>query len=72
MASGFEIVDEDYIIELKDESENENTQKSMEYWKNVVEWAKKNSKQIQKSTRSMISTEHCHTFMPSYKKKKRG
>lgn len=46
MASGFEIVDEDYIIELKDESENENTKKSMEYWKNVVEWAKKNSKQI--------------------------
>ena len=40
MASRFEIVDEEYIEELKDKSENENTRKSMEYWKNVFKkWA---------------------------------
>ena len=31
MASRFEIVDEKYIEELKDKSENENTKKSTEY-----------------------------------------
>jgi len=46
LASGFEAVDEDYIIELKDESENENTKKSIEYLKNVFEKWAKNSKQI--------------------------
>ena len=35
MASRFEIVDEEYIEELKDKSENENTKNSMEWWKNV-------------------------------------
>ena len=35
MASRFEIVDEEYIKELKDKSENENTKKSTEYWKNL-------------------------------------
>ena len=40
MASRFEIVDEKYIEELKDKSENENTRKSTEYWKNVFKkWA---------------------------------
>ena len=40
MASRFEIVDEEYIEELKGKSENENTRKSTEYWKNVFEkWA---------------------------------
>ena len=40
MASRFEIVDEEYIKELKDKSENENTRKSTEYWKNVFKkWA---------------------------------
>lgn len=40
MASRFEIVDEKYIEELKDRSENENTKKSTEYWKNVFKkWA---------------------------------
>ena len=32
MASRFEIVDEEYIEDLKDKSENENTRKSTEYW----------------------------------------
>ena len=31
MASRFEIVDEEYIEELKDKSKNENTRKSTEY-----------------------------------------
>ena len=35
MASRFEIVDEEYIKELKDKSENENTKNSTEYRKNV-------------------------------------
>ncbi|PFX20808.1 hypothetical protein AWC38_SpisGene14732 [Stylophora pistillata] len=40
MASRFEIVDEEYIEELKDKSENENTRKSTEYWKNLFKkWA---------------------------------
>ena len=40
MASRFEIVDKKYIEELKDKSENENTRKSTEYWKNVFKkWA---------------------------------
>ena len=35
----FEIVDEEYIEELKDKSENENTN-STEYWKNAFKkWA---------------------------------
>ena len=35
MASRFEIVDEEYIEELKDKSENENTKDSTEWWENV-------------------------------------
>ena len=34
-ASRFEIVDKEYIEELKNKSENENTKNSKEYWKNV-------------------------------------
>ena len=40
MASRFEIVDEEYIEELKGKSKNENTKNSAEYWKNVFKkWA---------------------------------
>ena len=40
MASCFEIVDEEYIEELKDNSENENTKKSTGYWEKVFKkWA---------------------------------
>ena len=40
MASHFEIVDEKYIEKLTDKSENENTNNSTEYWKNVFKkWA---------------------------------
>ena len=35
MASRFEIVDEEYIEELKDKSENKNTKNSTERWKNI-------------------------------------
>ena len=44
IASRFEIVEKEYIEELKDKSENENTEKNMEYWKNVFK--KRISKQI--------------------------
>ena len=33
MASRFEIVDEEYIEELKDKSENKNPKNSTEWWK---------------------------------------
>ena len=36
MASRFEIVIEEYIEELKDKSENENTKDSTEWWENVL------------------------------------
>ena len=40
MASRFEIVDQEYIEELKDKSENENTKNSTEWWENVFKkWA---------------------------------
>ena len=40
MPSRFEIVDEEYIEELKDKSENENTKNSTEWGKNVFKkWA---------------------------------
>ena len=40
MASRFEVVDEEYIEELKVKSENENTKNSTEWWKNVFKkWA---------------------------------
>ena len=35
MASRFEIIDKEYIEELKDKSENENTKNSKEWCKNV-------------------------------------
>ena len=40
MASRLEKVDDEFIEELKEMSENENTKKSTEYWKNVFKkWA---------------------------------
>ena len=40
MESRFEIVSEEYIEELKDKSENDNTKNSTEWWKNVFKkWA---------------------------------
>ena len=35
MASRYEIVDQEYIEELKDNTGNENTKNSAEWWKNV-------------------------------------
>ena len=35
MASRFEVVNEEYIEELKNKSENENTKNIKEWWKNV-------------------------------------
>ena len=46
MASRFGIVDEESIDELKELSENENTKKSTEQWKNVfVKWATERGKE---------------------------
>ena len=40
MASRFAIIDEEYIEELKDESENKNKKNSTEWWNNVLKkWA---------------------------------
>ena len=40
MASRFEVVDQQYIQELKEKSESESTKKSVEYCKNVFKkWA---------------------------------
>ena len=40
MASRYEIVDKEYIDELKDKSQNENTKNDTEWWKNVFKkWA---------------------------------
>jgi len=48
MASRFEIVNEEYIEELKDKSENENTKNNIEWWKKVLKsgWIKETCKQI--------------------------
>jgi len=47
MASRFEIVDEDYIEELKDTSENENKKNSTEWWKNVFKkWVNERNLQV--------------------------
>ena len=46
MASRFGIVDEESIDELKEPSENENTKKSTDQWKNVfVKWATERGKE---------------------------
>ena len=46
MASRFVIVDEEYIKELKDKSENENTKNSMECVENVFKkWVKERNLQ---------------------------
>ena len=44
MASRFEILDEEYIEEVKDKRENENMKKRTEYWRNVFKkWANERS-----------------------------
>ena len=47
MASRFEMVDEEFIDELKDKSENENTKDSTEWWEIVFKkWVNKRNLQI--------------------------
>ena len=69
--SRFEIVDEKYIKELKDKSENENMRKSTEYWMNVFKkWAnERNFEANLEDYESDVLAKHCHSFMPSYEKK---
>ena len=68
MASCFEIVDGEYIEELKDKSKNENTKDSTKWWENVFKkWVneKKTCKQIKKSTRTMSSINDRRSFKHS-------
>ena len=65
MASCFEIVDEEYIEELKDKSENEITRKSTEYWKNVFKkWA--NNRQFQANLEEYVSDVFDQTLAQFY------
>ena len=67
MASRFEIGDDEYIEELKDKSENENTKNSAEWWKNVFKkWTNERNLQVNlKSARTMSSTNDCRSFQHS-------
>ena len=48
MASRFEIVNEEYIEELKDKDKNENTKNNRGWWKNILKkWA--NEKNLEAS-----------------------
>ena len=59
------VVDEEYIEELKDKSENKNTRKRkvLEERFQKVGGMKETSKQIKKNTRAMFSNEHCRSFI---------
>ena len=47
IASRFKIVDEEYIEELNDKSENKNTKNSSEYWENAFKkWANERNFQV--------------------------
>ena len=68
LASRFEIVDEEYIEELKDKSENENTKNSTESWKNVFKkW--ENEKRLQANLeeyrKTMSTSNDCCSFKHS-------
>ena len=64
MAPRFEIVDEEYIEELKD---NENKKNSTEWWKNIFKkWA--NERNLQANVEEydkMSSTNNCRSFKHS-------
>ena len=53
MVSRFEIVDQEYIEELKDKSENENTKNNTELWENVFKkWA--NERNLQENLQNDV------------------
>ena len=71
MASRFEIVDEGYIEDVKDKSENENMKKRSEYWRNffekVGEWKKLPSKfrRVRCATREIsVTSENARDINP--------
>ena len=72
MASRFERVDDEYIEELKHKSENENTNNSTKWRKNVFKkWARKATcKQIQFSPRptivAVLSIQNFINFVPYF------
>ena len=65
MVSRFKIVDEKYIEESKNKSENEDTKNSSEWLKNVFKTGrmKEISKQILKSTTMMSLTNDCRNSL---------
>ena len=67
MASRFEMVDEEYIEELKDKSENEKTKKSSEWWKNIFKkWAnERNLEPNLEEYENMSSTNDCRSLKHS-------
>ena len=73
MAPRFGIVDEKGIDELKELSENENTKKSTEQWKNVsVKWATERGKEKNLEAYECVDldkTIQCRSFMQRFTKK---
>ena len=70
-AKRFEIVDEEYIKELKDNNENENMKKSIEYWKNVVKkWV--NERNFQANLEEYESDVLSQTLPQFYAKLQKG
>jgi len=58
MASRFEIVDEDYMKEVKDKNGKENMKKTTEYWRRVFKkWAKERN--VQANLRPVYTDDFC-------------
>ena len=71
MASRFGILDEEGIDELKELSENENTKKSKEQWKNVfVKWATERGKEKNLEAYECADLDkHCRSFIQRFARK---
>ena len=66
MASRFEIFDEEYIEELKDKGENENTKNRTEWLKNVFKtWANERNLQANLEEYENDATNDCHSLRHS-------
>ena len=62
----FEIVNEEYIEELKEKSENENTKNSTEWWESVLKkWTNERNLQANLVRETMSSTNDCRSFKHS-------
>ena len=65
MASRFEIVDEEYIEELKGKSENKNTKNNTEWWKTIFKKSANEWNLQANSARTISSTKDCRSFKHS-------